>query len=562
MKKALGLTLALALSLSLLAGCGANMPPETPPVTQQDASTPAPAPTDDLSQIPEDSGERDAEQYINTYITSDPSTLDCARFLGIIDRTILHSITEPLTRIENGIVTAAGAENWELSEDGKTYTFHLRENRWDDGTPVTAGDYAYALVREADPANAWSFASDFFSIVGFASVYNGEADAEALGIRVENDSTLVITLSEPNPAFLSTVDIFPCRAGDVAQYGDTYGSEAGTVSSCGPFKLDRWVHNSVLEFSKNEQYWDKDNVALDRFTDAVIDDEGAQMNSLENGSIDYTSVSTQEYAAKFDARDDLYSLSITTDRTAMIVFNCEDPVFSNMKIRQAFSLALDRDLIIEITNGGLGTPAYGLVPTVCYVGDVNFREATPEPLKALAESVSDPMALLIEGMEEAGLGSDPGALTVSFTYGNTSATGRTYAELYQQLWEDALGVTVEIDFNESALASIRAGEYQIGSVGWGSTYEPYFQLSRWSTGGQARWVNADYAALVAEGMSSTDDAVRLAKYQQAEALLITEAAIAPTYYNATLTYAYNYVGGIPTNPFDTTGMKTYYTNGR
>ena len=171
-------------------------------------------------------------------------------------------------------------------------------------------------------------------------------------------------------------------------------------------------------------------------------------------------------------------------------------------------------------------------------------------------------ALLIEGMEEAGLGSDPSALTVSFTYGNTSATGRTYAELYQQLWEGALGVQVEIDFNESALASIREGDYQIGSVGWGSTYEPLFQLSRWSTGGQSRWVNEEYTALVAEGAASLDDAVRLEKYQQAEALLVKEAAIAPTYYDATRTLAYQYVGGIPTNPFDTTGMKTYYISGR
>ena len=210
----------------------------------------------------------------------------------------------------------------------------------------------------------------------------------------------------------------------------------------------------------------------------------------------------------------------------------------------------------------MGTPAYGLIPTVCYVGDTNYREAAPEPLKALAETVSDPRTLLIAGMEEAGLGSDPATLTVSFTYNDTSATGRTYAEVYQQIWRDALGVNVEIDFNESGLASIRAGEYQIGSVGWGSTYEPLFQLSRWSTGGQSFWINEEYAALVAEGSASMDGAVRLEKYQQAENLLVTEAAIAPTYYNASRTYAYDYVGGIPVNPFDTTGMKTYYTDGR
>lgn len=547
MKKCILFILIAALALSLLTACGA--PSQQPAVN-----------ADTASQQPVDNGTRDEEQYINALITSDPSTLDCARFLGIVDRTILHSITEPLTRIENGMVTEAGAESWELSEDGMVYTFTLRENYWEDGQRVVAEDYAYALRREADPANAWSFASDFFSIVNFEAAFNGEVDVSEIGVEAVDERTLVIILNAPNPAFLSTVDIFPCRQSDVDAWGDGYGSEAGTVLSCGPFKLDNWVHNSELRFSRNEHYWDAANVQLDWFSDQILPDEGAQMNSLENGSVDYATVSTPEYAAKFDARDDLYRLDITTDRTAMIVFNCEDPVFSNSKIRQAFSLALDRELIIEMTNGGLGTPAYGLVPTVCYVGDVNFREATEEPLLALLDQ--DPAALLLEGMEEAALGSDPAALTVKFTWRDTSASGRSNAELYQQMWEDALGVKVEIDYNESALTSIREGNYQIGSVGWGSTYEPLFQLSRWSTGGQSRWVNAEYAALVADGSASQDDAVRLEKYQQAEALLVTEAAIAPTYYNATRTYAYSYVGGIPLNPFDTTGMKTYFTTGR
>ena len=126
---------------------------------------------DDLGQAPVDDGNRDAEQYINTFITSNPSTLDCARFLGIIDRVILHSITEPLTRIQDGQVTSAGAERWDISDDGLRYTFHLRENHWEDGQKVSAEDYAYALRRQADPKNAWSFASDFFAIEGFEALY-------------------------------------------------------------------------------------------------------------------------------------------------------------------------------------------------------------------------------------------------------------------------------------------------------------------------------------------------------------------------------------------------------
>ena len=560
MKKILAAVFLAALLVSMLAACGAKPATENAEPVAETENVPETENAPEAENVAEDTDEEPAEHYINALITSDPSTLDCARFLGIIDRTILHSVTEPLTRIENGIVTEAGAESWSVSDDGLTYTFTLRENRWDDGEPVTAEDYAYALRREADPGNAWSFASDFFSIVNFEAAYNGEVDPAEIGVTAENDNTLVITLNAPNPAFLSTVDIFPCRQSDVEAHGDSYGSEAGTVSSCGPFRLDAWVHNSELSFSRNDRYWDAEHVQLARFTDWIIPDESAQMASLENGSLDYATVSTPEYAAGFDERDDLYVLNITTDRTAMVVFNCEDPMLSNTKIRQAFSLALDRELIIEITNGGLGTPAYGLVPTVCYVGDTNFRDATEEPLRALLDE--DPAALLLAGMEEAGLGSDPSALTFRFTWRDTSAAGRTNAELYQQMWEDVLGVKIEIDYNESALASIREGNYQIGSVGWGSTYEPLFQLSRWSTGGQSRWVNADYTALVSEGSASMDDAVRLAKYEQAEALLVTEAAIAPVYYNSTRTYAYRYVGGIPDNPFDTTGMKTFYTSDR
>ena len=549
MKRILTLILTAMLAIFIMSACGG----QTNTQNGDDPST--------NSNI-DAASDGNAEKHINTFIASDPSTLDCARFLGIVDRVALHSITEPLTRIQDGVVTAAGAESWDVSDDGLVYTFHLRENYWEDGQKVTAEDYAYALRRQSDPANAWSFASDLFSIVNFENVYNGDSDASALGVNVQDDNTLVITLSEPNPAFLSTVDIFPCRRSDVETNGDTYGSEAGTILSCGPFKLDSWVHNSRLDFSKNELYWDKNNVGLDRFTDLVIDDEGAQMASLENGSIDYASVISQEYADKFSTRDDMYVLEMPLDRTNMVVFNCQDEVFANEKIRQAFSLALDRNLLIEITNGGLGTPAYGLVPTVCYVGDINYRDAVSEPLKALSDSVSAPKSLLIEGMEEAGLGSDPSALKVSFIYSDTSAKGRTDAELYQQLWRDNLGVEVTIDFNDTATAIIRTGEYQVGSVGWGSTYEPLFQLSRWSTGGQSFWINDEYAALVADGSASLDESVRLEKYSKAEKMLVTEAAIAPVYYNASRTYAYSYVKGIPTNPFDTTGMKTYYTDGR
>jgi oligopeptide transport system substrate-binding protein len=165
-------------------------------------------------------------------------------------------------------------------------------------------------------------------------------------------------------------------------------------------------------------------------------------------------------------------------------------------------------------------------------------------------------------MEELGLGSNPSDLKVKLAFGDTTANGRTYAELYQQMWQNSLGVTVDIDFNETAthLSNVNSGDYQIACVSWGSTVEPSFQLSRWATpqGGQSRWVNDKYVSLVSSAMENMDESKRLELYQQAEDLIISEAAIVPTYYTANKTFAYNYVGGIPTGAFDTTGMKTLY----
>lgn len=501
--------------------------------------------------------------HITTALASEPSSLDEARFLGIIDRTILFSVTEPLTRIENGIVTEAGAEKIDISDDGLTYTFTLRENYWSDGEKVTANDYLAGLQREAEPQNAFAFATDFFSIEGFEAVYNGEADADALGVSAPDEGTLVITLESTNPALLSSVDFFPVRSDMVEKYGDKYGSKAETILSCGPFTLDEWTHNSKLEFSKNEKYWDKENVKLDGFTNVIITDEGARMSSLENGSVDYGEVTAQEYADKFSKISDLQQISISTGRTAMVSFNCEDGVFSNRKIRTAFAVSLDRDTLTEVITGGIGSPAYALVPNDCVVGDLNFRDTVNElPGKTLADNNSDAKALLIEGMKEAGWGDDPSALKVKFSYGGADAVSRTYAELYQQMWQNALGVSVEIDCNETAthLANVKEGKYQIAAVSWGSTPEPSFQLSRFATptGGQPRWINDEYVSLVNDGMAEMNDEVRLEKYKQAEALLIGEASISPVYFTANRTFAYNYVGGIPTGAFDTTAMKTMY----
>lgn len=563
MKRSMAVLLALVLTLGLVAcGGGNNQTNNSQNNQTQNDGNNATGDTGDAQTT----GAADADSYINCLLQAEPSSLDVARFMDTYGRSVLRNITEPLTRIVDGVVTGAGAESWTISEDGLVYTFTLRENYWSDGEPVVAGDYLYALQRQADPNNAWSLASDMYSIAGFEAIFTGEADMSTLGVEAPDDSTLVITLDAPNSAFLSNVDLFPCRQDYVEQYGDAYGAEAENIIGCGPFNLVEWVHSSSLTFEKNENYWDADSVKLQKFTFNIIPDTNAQMASFESGALDYINVSNSEYIQKFSADSSLVSEQVSAARTFMVVFNCEDEVFSNAKIRLAFSLALDRATLAEIITGGTAVPATGLVPEECSVGEYNFREAAGDLIGDLQATYSDPKALLIEGMEEAGLGSDPSTLTVTFGWGATTADARTYAELFQQMWQETLGVNIELEFNDSAthMSNVNNGDYQCATTSWGANPEPQFQLSRWATekGGQSNWVNEEYRQLVNDAVSTMDDAQRLELYRQAEELLVSEAAIAPVYWTGSILFAYDYAQGIDDNVFDTTGMKYVYTSGR
>jgi len=566
-QKYLSLLLMVLLVAAAFAGCTKNQPQAGGDEPSAD-ETKAPEATATEEPKPQETNiqDADADSYLNVLLKSEPSSLDVAKFLDTYSRSVMYNILEPLTRVQNGVVTGAGAESWEISEDGLTYTFHLRDNRWSDGQAVVAGDYLYALQRQADPTNAWPLASDMYSIAGFEDVFSGAAAADALGVTAPDDKTLVITLGNADAGFLTNTDIFPCRQDYAEKYGDQYGADADKIIGCGPFVLKEWNHSSSLVFEKNDQYWEADAVKLTKYTSHIMEDVNAMMSSFENGSLDYVSVSNIDYIHKFSADSNLTSKKMSAARTFMIVFNCEDPVFSNQKIRLAFSLALDRETMAEIITGGTGTVATGLIPNECNVGSLNFREAAGDVIGKLQNENPDPKALLITGMEEAGLGSDPSALTVKFAWGATTADARTYSELIQQMWQETLGVKVELEFNDSSthMSNVNTGNYQMASTSWGANPEPWFQLSRWANkkGGQSRWANSEYMQLVKQGVSTQDEAQRLELYRQAEEMLLSEAAIAPCYWTGSIRFSYGYVKNFSDNVFDTTGMKYLYTQGR
>ncbi len=579
MKRRIALLLMFVMILSVFAGCGGNKEAVTEqtgkePVAEQTGKEPAAAQSG-KEAASEQTGkepageaapakEYDEDSYLNALIGGEPSTLDVAKFMNMYDRTVLNNTLEPLTRIRNGVVVGAGAETWDVSSDGLTYTFHLRDNVWSDGQPVTAADYECAFKRMADPKNAWALASDFYNVKNFKAIYEGtEPDVEKLGVTALDEKTLEVQMDNVDVTLL-TLSIFPCRADLVEKYGEQYGSEVDTVLSCGPFVLDEWVHNATLSFSKNPTFWGADEIKLSKFTLHIMNDMNARMSAFEAGELDYIGVSNAEYIAKFSADDRFESEKVSAGRTVMIIFNCADEILQNQKIRLALSISLDRDSLAEVITGGTAVAAYGLIPADSSVGVYNYRAEVEEPLKALMSQ--DPKALFIEGMKELGLGDDPSTVTLTLSWGGTTADARTYAELYQSMWRGAIGCKIELEFNDSTthMANINQGKTQLASASWGADPEPKFQLTRWANkkGGQSNWNNPEYIQYCNTASSTTDDKARLEAYAAAEKMLIENAAIAPVYYTGSYRYNYPYVKGLSTSTFDNDGMMSLYTFGR
>ena len=340
-KRILSVLLAGAMMLSL-AACGGE---EESSANGEGAAT--------AEQKTIDGNVLDEEQYFNGYLGSEPTTLDSVVGNDSYSSSILTNVMEPLTRLAEkdgqNVREGAGAETWESNETGDVWTFHLRDNTWSDGQPVTAEDYAYAIRRIMDPATGSPNSYLLTCLKNGEAVLAGEMDVSELGVEATDEKTLVFTLEQPTPYFLSLTDtrvMMPQRQDIVEQYGDTFGADAANLVYNGPFKLDTWTHNSQLVMTKNENYWDAENVNLDTITYNIMNDENAIYNSFSNASIDSCGCIVREWMDRFEQMDNVEYLHYTSPSVRFNFYNTTDELFQNKNIRNAFTLALDREDVV------------------------------------------------------------------------------------------------------------------------------------------------------------------------------------------------------------------------
>jgi len=516
-----------------------------------------------------DGNELDAEQYINSYLFGDPSTLDSIKLSDSYGTTVLMNIMEPLTRLDEesgeNVRVGAGAESWESNEDGTVWTFKLRDNKWTDGQPVTAQDYVYGIAQTVNPESGSPNSYFLTDIKNAEAIINGDMDISELGIRAVDEKTLEIELEAPASYFLAMTDtraMLPVRQDLVEKYGEQYGAEADTIVSNGPFMLESWTHNSEIVLVKNEDYWDAGNVYLDKVDWKILNDESTIFNSFDNGSIDHCETGTSEWIDKFSEKEGVLEVTYGDPTVRFHLFNTKDELFQNVYVRKAFMLTFDREDMNETIYFDTKIPAYGWVPKSVTTGDLGeYRAQVDEPIKAMQD---DPQELLLKGMEELGLGDDPSQLTVKINFGDTSQWTRNYGEYLQQRLKGVLGVNIELETEEwgSFQNRTNSGDYQIGYMQWGSDYNDPMAILSIIDAIPTSWENQEYNDILKQAAQELDEKARVELYAQAEQILLDEAAVSPVIYMKVIQFKYEYVKNLQETSFNTMGFKKVYTSGR
>ena len=466
--KLLSLLLAGAMTAGLFAGCGGDG--ETEVATADDNTVSTAEDTTSGNTDTADAG----EQQINLRAVSFGNNYD-VQDMGW--RWMMAECYEGLMRAVAGPdgeeFVYAGAESMDVSDDGLVYTFHLRQDaKWSDGEPVTAQDYEYGWKRLLDPANGYDYASFIFNVVGAEEYYNGQGSIDDVGIKVLDDYTFEVTLKQADPTFqakLVATPLYPTRQDIAEAAGDNWGKDWKLCVYNGPYCMTDLVEDNSMTWTKNENYWDADEVKLDQINWYCVPEDVTAATMFDNGQLDVLDASG-DYIAKYDAEveaGNIQSLSTEYPTTAMICYDHQNGGLSglmqNVKVRKAISYSINREEMVSAVYGRY-TAAYGLVSPAITMDGETYRSQVEEPIKAeYEEYAGNPeklQALFQEGLDELGVTTAPSDIKlVLLDYGNTTEE-QMEREYIQQSLQQNLGVTVELNTVEitqcSSLRETRA----------------------------------------------------------------------------------------------------------
>jgi len=451
---------------------------------------------------------------------------------------------------KDGKVVPSLAQKYEVSDDGLTWTFHLRDGlKWSDGSDFTANDFVYSWQRMVDPEVAAPYAETVLGMVeGYEDAIgnpdaNGNTtttpDVTKLKVEAPDDKTFVVHMAKPTPYFdkLATfAALSPVKKDVVESNPDGWTLDPKTYISTGPFKLAEWKSGSYLMLEKNENYWNKDAVKLDGIKCLLMEDQNAAFSAYESGdALMIKDIPTQEITT-LQKRPD-YRLDPQIG-TYFIDLNNTLDEFKDAKVRRALSLALDRKYISETITAGTYTPAKGFVPQGVsdWDGSSWYDHLTDPSVYINVDDYQGNLAKAKELLKEAGHENGAGLPTIVYST-NDQSYHKKIAEYLQQVWGE-LGVKVEVNIVEwkSFTPQRRSGNYQAARDGWVMDYnDPSNILQLTSTGNgnnSSKYSNPEYDALLEKAANEADPQTRFGYFHQAEEMLMRDMGVTPLlYYN-------------------------------
>jgi oligopeptide transport system substrate-binding protein len=447
---------------------------------------------------------------------------------------LLNNINEGLYRLDaNDKPHPAMAKSVDISDDTLTYTFTLRDGiKWSNGDPVTAQDFEYGWMTLLNPDTAAEYAYLLYSFIKGAAAYNsGDGSAEDVGIEALDNKTLKVTLNGPYPFWLglagSHQTYLPVNQKFYEQQGEDYAQSADSLLYNGPYIMTEFNPSTGATLVKNKDYWDKDNVDVQRIVCRIVKDASTRVNLYTAGDLDFGEL-TSEYVNEY--KDSPAFMRIIEFSTFWLNMNFKDEIFQNENIRRAIQMSFDRDALANkiLNDGSVGADGY--VPAgIAGPGNQTFREAVGPTMPAY-----DPQQakeLWQKGVEE--LGQEP---TFTLLTGDTG-TARDAGTFLQSEFK-AMGANIEINvqpFDEFLDLSTK-GDFQMSLYGWIADYnDPMNFLDLFLSDSEFNdpsFKNARYDQLITAAQTETDAKVRMDKLIEAERLLIEDqAAIAPVYFS-------------------------------
>ena len=462
-------------------------------------------------------------------LSVEPKTIDPSLNAQIYGVIYISHVFEGLTvRDRNNKIAPGVAEDWEISPDGKTYTFYLRTNStWSDGKPVVAEDFVYSWQRQVDPKVASEYSYQHEPVKNAMAITRGEMPVDSLGVKALDDHTLVVELEAPTAYFLEVAafpTFAPLRKDIIEQYGDSWTLKPETYIGNGPYVMSERNIDENIIMVKNPNYWNADSIVAEKITFVFMQNGAAAVAGIKDGSLHMAYEPPQQDIPTL-LEEGLIQIKPLI-ATYYYPINVTNEYLKDPRVRKALSLAIDRNYIVENVTKGGQKPASGWVPYAVNDVDGDFRINGGDLYDVSKEGYSNNVEMAKQLLAEAGYPNGEGFPVIEFKTDPGNHVG--IFEAVQQMWKEHLNIDSTITQIDNALLgqTLLEKNFMIGRLYWSADYsDPMSMMSlftSYNTQNNGGYSNQRYDDLIGEAMSTDDNNIRMKAMHEAEKILIQE----------------------------------------